>query len=228
MERTRDDYEARARAVKPRRAFRDGGWGRLGHDLTIGDDCWIWEGALTTDGYGHLLWRGKIRLVHRVVYELLVGPIPESLTLDHLCRVRSCANPAHVEPVTHRVNILRGEGIAALHARQTHCIHGHEFTPENTARTKGGQRQCRECHRIANRRRRGGREMNEHEARARSIKAHKLARVARRVLNQPGVTLASMAEAPEEFRARVATLAKTRPPSEQTWELVMAMLAEDR
>ena len=96
--------------------------------------CWLWTGCLTTGGYGMLqLDGGRIpKYAHRLAYEHHVGLIPEGLQIDHLCRVRSCVNPSHLEPVTQRENGLRGESMAAQQARQTHCIHGHEFTQENT------------------------------------------------------------------------------------------------
>lgn len=112
--------------------------------------CWLWTAATRT-GYGttHIGSRtsGDRRqvMVHRLTYELLVGPIPEGLDLDHLCRVRRCVNPFHLEPVTRRENLLRGEGLTASKAAQTHCIHGHAFTPRNTRIRKNGTRTCVAC-----------------------------------------------------------------------------------
>jgi hypothetical protein len=82
-----------------------------------------------------------------MAYEELVGPIPAKMVIDHLCRVRHCVNPEHMEPVTDRINVVeRGTGLAAVRARQTHCIRGHEFTPENTGRqSKSGTRFCKAC-----------------------------------------------------------------------------------
>lgn len=111
--------------------------------------CWIWTGARTEQrgGYGQACVPGrKVRPAHQVVYELAVGPVPDGCELDHLCRVHECVNPAHLEPVTHRENVLRGESPVAARAAQTHCTRGHEFTPENTGPNSGGRR-CRRCHR---------------------------------------------------------------------------------
>jgi hypothetical protein len=108
--------------------------------------CWLYGGTLTPDGYGNSRFAGtNERYVHRAAWELANGPIPAGMTIDHLCRVRSCYNPSHLEPVTKRENTLRGIGPTAVHARQTHCIRGHEFTPENTATDHRGGRRCRAC-----------------------------------------------------------------------------------
>ncbi|MDP9224875.1 MAG: HNH endonuclease [Actinomycetota bacterium] len=90
-------------------------------------------------------------LAHRVAYELLVGPIPEGLTLDHLCRNTSCVNPQHLEPVTVRENVLRGMGWGAKNKRKTHCHRGHPFDAKNTLRIPGGTRKCRTCANQASR-----------------------------------------------------------------------------
>lgn len=125
---------------------------RFQSKVVQGDGCWTWAGTIDQDGYGSfsLGSRGH-RRAHRLSYEHFVGPIPEGLTIDHLCRNRACVNPAHMEPVTNRENVLRGEGITAELARQTACKHGHEFTPENTYLWRG-KRICRAC-RDATRRR---------------------------------------------------------------------------
>jgi hypothetical protein len=114
------------------------------------DGCWLWTGGRGSAGYGSLTRNHRRDRIgaHRFAYELLVGPIPKGKQLDHLCRVRHCVNPAHLEPVTIKENVLRGEGITARLSRQTHCKHGHEFTPENTGR-QGAGRYCRTCHRAS-------------------------------------------------------------------------------
>lgn len=89
--------------------------------------CWEWTGAVDLNGYGVVYGNGRMRKAHRVLYEKANGTVPHGLELDHLCRNRKCVNPDHLEPVTHRENILRGVGTAASRARQTHCKHGHEF-----------------------------------------------------------------------------------------------------
>lgn len=88
---------------------------------------------------------GSQPLAHRVFYEHHVGPIPLGLTIDHLCKVTRCVNPDHLEPVTQRVNTLRGDGPSAVNARKTHCPHGHEYTPDNTYVRKAGGRICKTC-----------------------------------------------------------------------------------
>lgn len=99
--------------------------------------CWIWQKGLHKAGYAKVKIRDRaIRQDlggHVVLYELMRGKVPEGLELDHLCRVRACVNPYHMEAVTHRVNMLRSPICpAAINARRTHCVNGHEFTQENT------------------------------------------------------------------------------------------------
>lgn len=107
-------------------------------------ECWLWTGQRNTDGYGQYKVKGVRKMVHRLAYEELVGPIPNGLTLDHLCRTRNCVNPGHLEPITNAENILRGESFSAVNARKMTCSRGHPFTPENT-RIENGWRRCRAC-----------------------------------------------------------------------------------
>ncbi|MFI7072082.1 HNH endonuclease signature motif containing protein [Micromonospora sediminicola] len=113
--------------------------------------CRLWRRGTSHDGYAQVSYRGVDSYAHRVAYELLRGPVPEGLQLDHLCRVRHCVNPDHLQPVTHRVNTLRGDGPTAINAAKSHCDNGHEFTAESTYRHRG-RRQCRICNREAARR----------------------------------------------------------------------------
>ena len=121
-------------------------------DITPG--CWLWTGGTTgAKTYGRFyVGPGNATVAHRFAYELLVGPIPGGLQLDHLCRVPACVNPAHLEPVTNAENQRRGFGPPGLHFRATHCKRGHEFTPENTYRrpSKADVRECLTCLRERN------------------------------------------------------------------------------
>lgn len=120
-------------------------------------DCWLWKGG-KINGYGVFRARFGVRQLynvyaHHFAYELHKGPIPEGLTLDHLCRVRACVNPDHLEAVTQRENTLRGTSAIAVNAKKTHCNHGHAFVPANTGQTGRGGRYCKECGRIKSLRR---------------------------------------------------------------------------
>lgn len=115
-------------------------------------DCWKWLGEIDKDGYGRFTIRfpkdqgGNLKRVvaSRFAYELLVGPIPSGLTIDHLCKNRHCVNPAHLEPVSIKENIARGNSLTNDLAKRTHCPQGHAYSPENTAVYKG-MRRCRVC-----------------------------------------------------------------------------------
>lgn len=115
--------------------------------------CAEWQACRHPDGYGKTILHRRYRYAHAALYELLVGPVPAGLELDHLCRNRACCNPLHLEPVTGRVNRARGIGAELTRARGaavTHCLRGHEYTPENTYdyRDRGKGRSCRECKRL--------------------------------------------------------------------------------
>lgn len=101
-------------------------------DKTDPNGCWLWMGEKTPRGYGQVHWDGKSPYVHRSYLMELGLDVPKDMDVDHLCRNHSCCNPDHLEVVSHTENILRGVGYAAMNARKTHCIRGHEFTPENT------------------------------------------------------------------------------------------------
>jgi hypothetical protein len=120
--------------------------------FNMGIGCWLWLGSYTITGYGRLgrkeLGR-KETLAHRLSYEMHIGPIPEGLVIDHLCRNRGCVNPDHLEAVTNEENIRRGEWIPAKATSPTHCLHGHEYTPETLSISNRGERRCKECGRIS-------------------------------------------------------------------------------
>jgi hypothetical protein len=118
----------------------------ISKDETTG--CWIWTGFRDHRGYG-VFWAGtRSERAYRWAYLHWVGPVAKGLHLDHyVCDNPSCCNPGHLRPTTPRENILRGRGVAPMHAAKTHCKHGHEFTPENTIRRPDGCRECRECRR---------------------------------------------------------------------------------
>lgn len=115
------------------------------------DTCWLWTGRLHRLGYGIITHSSKQQFAHRVGYELLVGPIPEGMELDHVwdrgCRNRHCVNPDHLEPVTHAENMSRGE-----RTRRVQCPHGH--SPDRYKRLPNGHRYCRDCRNIEQQKRR--------------------------------------------------------------------------
>lgn len=115
--------------------------------------CWLWTAYVNPDGYGVIRWEGESIGAHRVIYELLVGPYSTE-TLDHLCRVRHCVNPGHLEPVSRRENILRSDCIGARKARRTHCDRGHPFAGDNVYYYPSGARECVTCRKEGRRRRR--------------------------------------------------------------------------
>jgi hypothetical protein len=137
--------------------------------------CWTWTGCTMPAGHGQLtivVERAKRRvLAHRFVWGLARGPVADGLELDHLCRNAACCNPAHLEAVTHRVNVRRGDGWAGRHARAVACPHGHAYDEKNTYVDKAGRRKCRRCNSL------------------RVAKIKREARAARRALTEHGERL---------------------------------------
>lgn len=115
---------------------------RLTSKISVSDGCWQWTASLR-DGYGQVRFGARTVSAHRLVYELLVGPVGPGLELDHLCRNRACVNPAHLEQVSHRENVRRGTGRAAQNALKSQCPQGHPYDE-----VQGGARRCSIC-RIA-------------------------------------------------------------------------------
>jgi hypothetical protein len=118
---------------------------RLADKFTVGDDCWEWTATRHGAGYG-LFWNVETKSydrAHRVVYELMVGPIPDGLVLDHLCRNRGCVRPSHCEPVSIGENVRRG---TARNTKVTHCPQGHPYDETNTyIEPSTGARRCQVC-----------------------------------------------------------------------------------
>lgn len=113
---------------------------------TSPDGCWEWIGAKYPLGYGAFSLNGRPVGAHRYSYQRFVGEIPVGLQIDHLCRNPACCNPSHLEAVTQRENLARGEGIGAKYARRTHCREGHSLSGENLIIRSDGSRVCRTCY----------------------------------------------------------------------------------
>lgn len=126
---------------------------RLLEKIEKTESCWVWTGSKTggIGSYGLIWSNGRKQLAHRAMYEMNVGPIPDGLELDHVCRNKSCVNPDHLEPVTHFENMKRAE-VGWKNREKTACPKGHEYTAENT-RITHGSRSCKQCESAYNQRR---------------------------------------------------------------------------
>jgi hypothetical protein len=129
-------YNLPALAFSPKFPRHKTLWKKMGSKIKIGPDCWSWGGVISKEGYALLYVRRNIQgkpqpalvyRVHRILYELLNGPIPDGLVPDHLCRNRACPNPDHLELVTVKENILRGVGVTAVNAKKLCCPYGHPY-----------------------------------------------------------------------------------------------------
>ena len=118
-------------------------WNKIQVDENTG--CWNWLGPKVGRGYGVITIDSRQRYTHRFAYEVNIGKIPESLTIDHLCKNKLCANPEHMEVVSNRENNMRGNSMSAINARKTHCKNGHPLIGSNLRVRKTGVRNCRIC-----------------------------------------------------------------------------------
>lgn len=143
--------------LPPRPTVEELFWAKV--DKGDGTGCWLWTGSTMPYGHGQVRIARRTWLAHRYAYTLLVGPIPEGLTLDHVktngCTSTACVKavadehgPAHLEPVTLGENTLRGDAPSAINARKTHCPQGHPYDEANTWSSRDrNQRICRTCRR---------------------------------------------------------------------------------
>lgn len=117
--------------------------------------CLLYTGVIDKYGYGQIGIAGKTYKIHRIVWEMLKGKIPDGLVLDHLCKVRNCINISHLDVVTLGENTLRGNSFSGINARKEFCDYGHEFNNENThytisTKSQKLHRRCKPCHKLAN------------------------------------------------------------------------------
>lgn len=119
---------------------------RFWSKVQIGAECWTWTATRQSCGYGHFWHNGRMEGAHRFAWKEANGPIPEGMTIDHLCKVRHCVNPAHMDVVTLKENLRRSDGACAINGRKTHCSRGHPFDDVNTGQWRN-ERYCKACRR---------------------------------------------------------------------------------
>jgi hypothetical protein len=121
-------------------------WDRFWEKVDKTPSCWLWKASKYKDGYGQFYpVHGRPHAAHKWLYEQLNGPVDPGIELDHMCRVRHCVNPEHLEPVTHRENTLRGTGPTAQNARKKECKNGHKLEGDNLIINSRNERGCRIC-----------------------------------------------------------------------------------
>lgn len=210
---------------------------RFWEQVTKSEGCWLWTGPLDRKGYGRIKVGRRVVGTHRYAYQLLVGPIPEGFELDHVkdngCTSTACVKaiadefgPAHLEPVTHRENILRGNSPSAVSFRTNRCQRGHEFTPENTLTRSNGKRACRAC-----------RETWDQAHRAKRRERRRKAAALKKAMNEPlspadaaeVLDIIAMGETGERFHALRMGAAALRKPGRRTAHAarVVAFLTTD-
>lgn len=119
---------------------------RLMYYVEKTDTCWHWVGMTCSRGYGRIAYHGGLKQAHRISYELHVGPIPDGLEIDHLCRVRHCVNPEHLEPVTHKANVMRAPlSLPNVASNLTKCIEGHTEDERAWTANSNFDKFCRSC-----------------------------------------------------------------------------------
>jgi len=118
------------------------------YEIDIQSGCWNWLGYLDKDGYGDFRYHGKRWRAHRLSFLFKHRTIDNTKQIDHTCRNTSCVNPDHLEEVTCRENLMRGQTYAAHAASKTQCKRGHMFNRKNTYIAKNGTRKCRACDRL--------------------------------------------------------------------------------
>jgi len=126
---------------------------RFWSKVDLGDpfDCWVWDAALQTSGYGNFWMHNASHTAHKVAWVWEYGPVPEGMQLDHLCRERRCVNPDHLEPVTSRENSHRSPlTLNSINAAKTRCVRGHEYDGVRS----DGKRSCSSCQKVWERNRR--------------------------------------------------------------------------